>query len=87
MRSHVVRVVRSTPVLALLLFLTLASRPAHDPAYGMILRDSTFRGSATLEGVLALARDGVGADPDGYRADFVRMVERTRRMDVAARPE
>jgi len=45
-------------------------------AFGMILRESEHRGSATSDGVLAWARSGLGEDPDGYRAEFVRLVER-----------
>ncbi len=43
-------------------------------AFGMILRDSEYRGSATPASVLRLARGAIGADPWGYRADFVRLV-------------
>ncbi len=44
-------------------------------AFGMILRDSAFKGDATLDQVLALARDAKGEDRDGYRAAFIRLVE------------
>src|SRR5690606_24075970 len=36
--------------------------------FGMLLRDSKHRGSATFDDVIVLARGAVGADPDGYRA-------------------
>ncbi len=45
-------------------------------AFGMILRDSEHRGEATVDQVLALAKDALGADPGGYRASFVDLVER-----------
>ena len=48
--------------------------------FGMILRDSEFKGSANLEDVLRAAQATVGKDPNGYRADFVRVVEEARRM-------
>jgi Ca-activated chloride channel homolog len=50
-------------------------------AWGMLLRDSPYKGSATWDSVLALARDGLGADPGGYRAEFVDLVEATAAMD------
>jgi Ca-activated chloride channel family protein len=47
-------------------------------AFGMILRDSEYRGSATLDNIIELARGAVGSDAGGYRADFVRLVESVR---------
>ena len=43
--------------------------------FGMLLRESEHRGSSTHTGVAALARRYRGTDPDGYRAEFVRLVE------------
>lgn len=43
--------------------------------FGMILRDSKFKGSASFESVLALAREARGEDREGYRAEFIRLVE------------
>ena len=40
----------------------------------MILRDSEFRGKATLADILELARHGQGVDGDGARARFLGMV-------------
>jgi Ca-activated chloride channel family protein len=47
-------------------------------AFGMILRDSKFRGTATLADVITLATGARGSDPDGYRAEFIRLVQSTR---------
>ncbi len=44
-------------------------------AFGMILRDSRYRGTATLSDVATLASGARGADPDGYRAEFIRLVQ------------
>ena len=44
-------------------------------AFGMILRDSKYRGTATLSDVITLASGARGSDPDGYRAEFIRLVE------------
>ena len=43
--------------------------------FGMILRDSEHKGTATLDQVLALARDAQGDDREGYRDEFIRLVE------------
>ncbi len=49
-------------------------------AFGMLLRDSEHRGTTSYGDVLTLARGALGADPNGYRAEFVRMVEIARRL-------
>lgn len=46
--------------------------------FGMLLRDSPHRGALTLDDVVALAREGRGEDPEGYRGEFIRLVERFR---------
>ena len=43
-------------------------------AFGMTLRRSEHRGKATAEMSLELARESLGRDPGGYRADFVKLV-------------
>lgn len=48
--------------------------------FGMLLRDSDHRGTLTLEAVRRLADEGRGADPDGYRAGFIALLEDYRRM-------
>ncbi len=47
-------------------------------AFGLVLRDSEYRGTATLDQVLTLARGAEGEDADGERAEFVRLVESAR---------
>lgn len=42
--------------------------------FGMILRDSPNRGDFSFADVLKLAEGDLGADPGGYRRDFVNMV-------------
>jgi Ca-activated chloride channel family protein len=56
-------------------------------AFGMILRDSEYRGSATLDDVLTMARHASGEDPGGYREDFVRMVRNVRDRSLVTRRE
>ncbi len=43
--------------------------------FGMLLRDSKFKGDADFKTVLALAKKSKGKDDDGYRAEFIRLVE------------
>ena len=49
-------------------------------AFGLVLRDSEYKGNATLDDVLRAAKHSVGEDPNGYRADFIRVVEGARRL-------
>jgi len=47
---------------------------------GMILRDSEFRGSSTLEGAAKLAGSARGNDEDGYRSEMIRLINTVRDM-------
>ena len=47
----------------------------------MLLRDSEHRGALDVGQVLDLARRGRGADGEGYRADFISLVERYQRLE------
>jgi Ca-activated chloride channel family protein len=44
-------------------------------AFGMILRNSSYKGTATVADVISLASNSKGTDPDGFRAEFVRLVQ------------
>jgi len=44
-------------------------------SFGMLLRDSEFKGGSSYPSVLALARNARGSDDEGYRAEFIRLVE------------
>lgn len=43
--------------------------------FGMLLRESEYRGNMNPDRVIELAGAGQGGDPDGHRAEFVRLVE------------
>ncbi len=43
--------------------------------FGLLLRDSQFKGDATYDQVLELAKESKGQDDTGYRAEFIRLVE------------
>jgi Ca-activated chloride channel family protein len=48
--------------------------------FAMLLRDSEHKGSASWDQVLALARGARGADPQGYRGEFITLVETARTL-------
>ena len=49
-------------------------------AFGMVLRDSKYCGAADLAAVLRWARSSLGRDDEGYRREFIRMVEEAQRL-------
>jgi Ca-activated chloride channel family protein len=49
--------------------------------FGMLLRDSEFKGKATYSSVVTLAESAKGEDAEGYRAEFVRLVKATQMLD------
>lgn len=49
--------------------------------FGMILSDVSFRGPMTLDNVLNWATEGMGADEDGKRADFVELVLAAKKLN------
>ncbi len=42
--------------------------------FGMLLRDSQFKGNLTYDAVSSLAKTSLGKDAEGYRAEFIRLV-------------
>lgn len=46
--------------------------------WGMLLRNSEHKGSASYTQVLKIARKAKGADNEGYRAEFIRLVEMSK---------
>ena len=53
-------------------------------AFGMILRDSEHKGTASLELVAELAGTALGEDGGGYRAEFLDLV---RKAEAVSRPD
>ncbi|MGK7872433.1 MAG: von Willebrand factor type A domain-containing protein [Xenococcaceae cyanobacterium] len=51
-------------------------------AFGMILRDSEYKGNASFDQVLKLAKESQGVDLQSYRAEFIRLVETSKLMAV-----
>ena len=54
--------------------------------WGMLLRDSQFKGSSTWSGAAELAGGALGHDEHGYRAEFVRLLGDARRLADRQRP-
>ena len=50
--------------------------------FGMLLRNSEFKGSLTYDKVLAIAKAAKGTDEFGYRAEFVQLVELAKGMSM-----
>jgi Ca-activated chloride channel family protein len=50
--------------------------------FAMILRESPFKANSSYNQVLSLARESLGKDPDGYRAEFVRLVETAQMLQT-----
>lgn len=51
--------------------------------FGMLLRSSEFRSDASFEQVVELARKARGIDEEGYRAEFIRLVENASALAAA----
>jgi Ca-activated chloride channel family protein len=49
--------------------------------FGMLLRDSRLKGQSSFENCLALARESRGDDPEGYRAEFIGLVEKSAELN------
>jgi Ca-activated chloride channel family protein len=43
--------------------------------FGMLLRDSEHKGRASYGALMARARSFRGTDPEGYRAEFIKLVD------------
>jgi Ca-activated chloride channel family protein len=52
--------------------------------FGMILRNSEFKGNATLEEAAKLARSARGDDDEGYRGEFIRLIDTVKGIRVLA---
>ena len=48
--------------------------------FGLLLRDSKFKAKATFETCLDLARQARSSDDDGYRGEFIELVEKSRSL-------
>jgi len=52
--------------------------------FGMLLRNSEFKGNATLDSAAKLAKSGRGEDEEGYRSELIRLISTVKDMKVLA---
>lgn len=44
--------------------------------FGMLLRDSEYKGDLTFDKVIKMAKESKGQDENGYRAEFIKLIEK-----------
>ena len=49
-------------------------------AFGMILRDSKYKGTATFDMAYELATEGLDYDPYGYRSEFLELIQVAKKL-------
>jgi Ca-activated chloride channel homolog len=49
-------------------------------AFGMNISDSKYKGSTNFNTIIELATQSKGSDLDGYRAEFIRLVEKSKQI-------
>lgn len=54
--------------------------------FGMLLRGSEYRGQASYEHALNIARSNIGNDPQGMRSEFITLIEIARDLDPQPQP-
>ncbi len=50
--------------------------------WGSLLRDSAFKGQASFDQVLNIAKKAQGLDKEGYRSEFIRLVEKSKTITM-----
>jgi len=55
--------------------------------FGMLLRNSEFKSASSFSNVLGLARKAKGNDEEGYRSEFVRLVESAKSLAANSESE
>ncbi|MEK9144805.1 MAG: YfbK domain-containing protein, partial [Elusimicrobiota bacterium] len=51
--------------------------------FGMLLRGSAFTGDLSYAKIAQMAQEAGGKDPDGYRGEFLRLVEKARLLSAS----
>ena len=54
--------------------------------FGLLMRESQYKGESSYQGVLALAKGSLGEDQYGYRHEFVSLVEKARELNRETAP-
>ncbi len=55
--------------------------------FGMLLRKSDFKGAASFDNIIKMARKAKGNDEEGYRSEFIRLVESAQMLAKGNKPE
>jgi Ca-activated chloride channel family protein len=55
--------------------------------FGMILRNSKFKGTANYDQAIELAKNAKGIDEEGYRAEFIKMMKTTSLLSATGKIE
>jgi Ca-activated chloride channel homolog len=55
--------------------------------FGLLLKNSSYKGSASFSDAIAAARASLGSDPDGYRAEFLRLAAAAQSLGLARTEE
>jgi Ca-activated chloride channel family protein len=55
--------------------------------FGLLLKNSSYKGSASFSDVIAAARASLGSDPDGYRVEFLRLAAAAQSLGLARTEE
>ncbi|NEO61064.1 MAG: DUF3520 domain-containing protein, partial [Moorea sp. SIO4G2] len=50
-------------------------------SFGMVLRDSPYKGKASFDQALQLAKESEGVDLEGYRAEFIDLIESAEEIE------
>jgi Ca-activated chloride channel family protein len=53
-------------------------------SFGMLLRKSEYKGSSSFDAVLSIARNAMGKDEEGYRKEFLQLVNRALSISKGA---
>ena len=54
-------------------------------SFGMLLRNSDYKGSITYDDVIKMANNSRGTDEDGYKGEFIRLVKLAKQQDSGNR--
>ncbi len=55
-------------------------------AFGMLLRNSEFKGNVNYDMILQIAKKSKGTDEEGYRSEFVKLVEKAQYLSTKNAP-
>jgi Ca-activated chloride channel family protein len=55
--------------------------------FGMLLRDSPYKGEASFDNLIARAKSAMGKDENGYRFDFVGLAQKAKLLKAAQAPQ